>query len=290
MTAEYFARNQYRDYVIYKALAETEKNPDFKIILENLTAQEREDYQFWEKVSSIKEFSVSGLEVAAWRLMRRILGLTFMAKFMEGREKEMIEKYRVYLAGVKDIHHRKGVETIIEHEIYHERSFLSQIKEEKVEFIANIILGINDGLIELTGALTGFAFAFDNKPLVAVTGLITGMAASLSMASSAYMQARHQEGKDARRAGIYTGISYLTVVAILVGPYFIFTDIVVALLAMYALVLCIIAGASFYTGILFERHFWSQFREMATFSLGVVIITFLFGRLVRSVAGIDLGT
>ena len=67
------------------------------------------------------------------------------------------------------------------------------IQEERLEYVGSIVLGLNDALVELTGALAGYTFAFQNTRLIALTGLITGIAASLSMASSEFLAHRAEE-------------------------------------------------------------------------------------------------
>ena len=56
-----------------------------------------------------------------------------------------------------------------------------------------MVLGLNDALVEFTGALAGYTFALQNTLLVAMTGLITGVAASLSMATSEYLSTKSEE-------------------------------------------------------------------------------------------------
>ncbi len=53
--------------------------------------------------------------------------------------------------------------------------------------MGSMVLGMNDALIELTGALAGFTFAMQNTRIVALAGLITGVSATLSMTSSSYL-------------------------------------------------------------------------------------------------------
>lgn len=285
LDADYFAYNQYRDYTIYKALAKDEKVPEFKKILEELIEHEYQDYDFWLQLSKRKKFSVSRIEIFFFKLMRNILGLTFTVKYLEGHEKVMIRKYTEFSATVdKPLQEKIG--SIIEHERYHERQLIGQIKEERVEFISNIILGLNDGLIELTGALVGFSFAFANTFLVAVTGMITGLAASLSMASSAYMQARHEKGKQPVKAGFYTGLAYMVVVALLILPFWLFPTISEALIVVAVMVLVIVGSVAFYTSVLFERVFVKQFTEIALFSIGVAVVTFIIGSLIRTLIGV----
>jgi len=288
MTADYFAYKQYFDYVVYKELARIERNREFRASLEQLMAQELQDFEFWQARSVQKDFRVSPFRVWLFKSMRKVLGLTFTAKFLEGRERGMIDKYSKYLNSIADIKERKGIEEIIKHEQFHEKKFISQVKEEKVEFMSSIVLGINDGLIELTGALVGFSFALQNHKLVALTGLITGVSASLSMAASSYMQAKHEVGKDPRKAGLYTGISYIVVVIILVAPFLLMNNVFAAIGVMLALVLGIITALSFYASVLFDFDFKSHLGQMVLFSLGVAVIAFGIGYSFRSLSGVEV--
>lgn len=271
-----FAEEEYRDCVIYRALLSIETVPEFRKILQEIIKNQEDHYEFWKKLSSQKEFGISNAQVALYKSMRRVLGLTFTLRFLEAKEKYAIQEYESLLK-VAPPEVKEKIRQIIKHETHHEKEFIGQIKEEKVEFISNIILGLNDGLIELTGALVGFSFAFNSQLTVALSGLITGTAASLSMASSAYMQARHEEGKDAKKAGIYTGISYIIVVALLVLPFFLLNSMMASLTTMIITVVIIITATAYYTAIIFERRFSKQFGEMFVFSIGVALVSFLIG-------------
>ncbi len=158
----------------------------------------------------------------------------------------------------------------------------------KNHVIPSLVLGINDGLIELTGALVGFSFALRDPGLVALSGLITGVAASLSMAASAFMQARHEEGKDAPKAAIYTGLSYSGVVLFLVLPYLFLRNVRWALLIMLGVALVIIAVTTYFTSRMFNRRFLPEFAMMLVFSLGVATVAFLLGLWLRSAIGVKI--
>jgi vacuolar iron transporter family protein len=284
-TPDEFARNEYTDYVIYRELAKTETDPAFKKILEALVEHEIGDYRFWLPYCSKKKHTVSGFEVWCLKMMRKVLGLTFTAKFLEGNERDAVRNYTAFLEKAEDSMKEK-LRDIIRHEKSHETSLIGQIREERVSFLSSIVLGVNDGLIELTGALVGFAFALHNTRSTALLGTVTGIAATLSMAASAYMQARHEEGKDPKKAALYTGMAYLLVVAVLVLPYFLVRDIYFAVGAMFGLIVLMIVALSFYSAVLFERSFRRQAMEMLSFSLGVAAVTFLLGSFVRSAIGI----
>lgn len=288
MDAERFAYSEYREYAIYKEMLKGERDQSFREILENLVRQEYAHYQFWSTLAGNKNYSVRAFEILLYKLMRKVLGLTFTLKFIEGSEKVAIRAYNEYLKTVRDERVRGKIQEIIGHEEEHERKIISTIKEERVEFISSIILGVNDGLIELTGALVGFALALRKPDLVALTGFITGLAASLSMASSAYMQAQYEEGKSALKAAGYTGVAYITVVCFLILPYVLIPKIYFDIPIMLAIAFVIIAGVSYYTSVVFERVFLRQLVEMVFFSLGVSSITFLIGMFLRKTFNIEV--
>jgi len=50
-----------------------------------------------------------------------------------------------------------------------------------------MVLGLNDSLVEMLGALAGLSIALQNTRLVSLAILITAIAGSLSMASSEYL-------------------------------------------------------------------------------------------------------
>jgi len=270
---------------MYREFAAIEKDPGLRVVLEKLAEQERRHFLFWRAQAVRKEFEISVLTRVAFRMMRRALGFVFLARWLERHEVKMLAAYEAYAAHA-DPRVEKQIAEIIAEERGHEEELLANIQEERVVFLGNIILGLNDGLIELTGALVGFSFVLADHRLVVLSGLIVGIAASLSMASSAYMQARHEEGRDARKAALYTGVAYSVVVALLVLPYLIFSQIRWALPVMVAEVLVIIASISYYTAIVFNRSFARQFSEMAILSMGVAVVTFSIGFLARLYWGV----
>jgi VIT1/CCC1 family predicted Fe2+/Mn2+ transporter len=199
----------------------------------------------------------------------------------------MIAEYRGLLDEVRDARIRAAIQRILEHENLHESRLIGEVREQKIDFLSSMVLGLNDGLIELTGALVGFAFAFRRTAVVALAGAITGIAATLSMSASAFMQARHETGKDPIRAAAYTGGAYLAVVALLILPFALIGSLYAAIGVMAAVVLAVIAGASFYSAVVLERPFAAQLTQMALFSVGVAGVAFVLGLLLRSVAGVN---
>ena len=56
------------------------------------------------------------------------------------------------------------------------------LNEERLQYVGAMVLGLNDALVELTGTIAGLSFAMQNTGLVALSGIITGVSATLSMA------------------------------------------------------------------------------------------------------------
>lgn len=164
---------------------------------------------------------------------------------------------------------------------------IHDIKKEWEVFFSNIVLGFNDALIEITGALVGFSFALREPSIVAVAGLVTGVSASLSMAASAYQQARYEKGRNPMKAALFTGVSYFIIALLLVLPFVFTGSVTAALSVMAVLALCMIAGISLYSARRLKRRYTAQFLEMCALSLGVAAVTFLIGRFLGTLVGVQ---
>lgn len=203
------------------------------------------------------------------------LGLTFFLRRTERKLERALHtlpaqypKEQAHVQQLRDLQEEKA-------------RIISELKEERVTFLSNIILGLNDGLIELTGALVGFTFALRDTTVAGASGLITGIAASLSMAASAYLQSKHEpDGKSPTKAALYTGLAYLIVVVLLITPFFFVGSGIVAISIMGATVALIIAGVSYYSAVIFRQRFAPQFGEMLLFGAGTAIVAFCLGWLV----------
>ncbi|MBI2484424.1 VIT1/CCC1 transporter family protein [Candidatus Uhrbacteria bacterium] len=280
--AEFFAYHQYRDYVIFSELAKRETVPAFKSILEQLVVSEYKDYSYWLQFCSRKEFHVPRRDILFFLVLRRMFGLTFTAKFLERDEKEISEAYRRFMQ-TADEPLRTEVAKILEHEREHELMLIRGIREGKVQFLGSIILGLNDGLVELTGVLIGFSFALQQNRMVGILGLITGVSAAFSMSASAYLQARYDRNRDPATAALYTGSTYLVVVVLLVAPFFLVAHASLALICFAIVVAIIILITSFYASVMLERRFTAVVCEMAFLSIGVALLSFVLVSALKSV-------
>lgn len=266
---------------IYKRLAAIEKDEANKNVLARIAGEELDHYNFFKGISG-KEVKPKNSRVNFFVLMAKVLGLTFAIKLMEKQEvnaQSIYEQLIPHLPQIKDI---------MESEEAHEKELIDMIKEERLDYIGSIVLGLNDALVELTGALAGFSLALQNTKLIAIVGLITGIAASLSMAASQYLSVKTDGEKNAGKSALYTGIAYVLTVAVLITPFLLLTSYFVALgVALFSAVL-IIFLFNYYISVAKDLNFKHRFLEMTIISLGVSALTFGIGLLIRNYFGIDI--
>jgi VIT1/CCC1 family predicted Fe2+/Mn2+ transporter len=171
----------------------------------------------------------------------------------------------------------------------HELSLIGMLDEERLQYAGSIVLGLNDALVELTGALAGLTLALQNTKLIALSGLITGIAAAMSMAASEYLATRSEDSaRRPARAAIYTGIAYICTVALLILPYLLFDNYYFDLGWALVTALLIIAGFNYYISVAKDEPFRPRFLEMAGLSFGVAAFSFVIGYLIRLWLGIEI--
>ncbi len=269
--------------VIYEKIAKFAKGDENKATLRRLAEEEKGHYQIWKKYTGIEMKPEMG-KVLKYTLIARILGFTFAVKLMEGGEEAAQEEYAVLADEVEES------KAIHKQEEEHEAALLGMLDEERLQYVGSMVLGLNDALVELTGSLAGFAFALQNNRLIALSGLIVGISATFSMASSEFLAARSEGRSDALKSCSYTGIAYLLTVVALIAPYLLLPAgmYVPALICMLAVVILIIAGFTYYTSVAQDEPFKSRFLEMAVISISVAVVSFIVGILAKRFLGVDL--
>ena len=82
-----------------------------------------------------------------------------------------------------------AVRNILEDEFKHEDEVVTGEAERQInpERVRDIFLGLNDGLVEILGAVSGFFAAFGNSLTVLLAGLTVAVAGALSMAAGAWI-------------------------------------------------------------------------------------------------------
>jgi VIT1/CCC1 family predicted Fe2+/Mn2+ transporter len=163
------------------------------------------------------------------------------------------------------------------------------LDEEILKYMGSVVLGLNDALVELTGTLAGLTFAFQNTNLIALSGLITGISASFSMAASEYLSSRADEGgTNPLTSAVYTGIAYIFTVAVLVFPYFLLKNYFACLGWTLVNAILVIAVFNFYLAVARDLKFGKRFLEMALVRIGVALFSFGVGYVIRVMFGIQI--
>ena len=269
--------------VIYEKISHFAKGEENKATLRRLAEEEKGHYQIWKKYTGIEMKPEIG-KVLKYTLIARILGFTFAVKLMEKGEENAQEEYAVLAEEVEES------KAIRKQEEEHESALLDMLDEERLQYVGSMVLGLNDALVELTGSLAGFVFALQNNKLIALSGLIVGISATFSMASSEFLAARSEGRSDALKSCSYTGIAYLLTVIALIAPYLLLPAAmyIPALICMLVVVIAIIAGFTYYTSVAQDEPFKSRFLEMAVISISVAVVSFIVGILAKQFLGVDL--
>ncbi|MGE5614262.1 MAG: VIT1/CCC1 transporter family protein [Bacillota bacterium] len=274
--------NEITEYHIYLKLSLYIKDEHNSKILQQIARDELRHHDEL-KMFTGTEKKPNTLKVFFYTVISMIFGITFGIKLME-RGEESSEK--VYGELGDDFEEFKR---IAREENNHEKELVGIIEEERLKFVGSMVLGLNDALVELTGTLAGLTFALKNTRLIALAGLITGIAASLSMAASEYLSTRaEQENTRALKSALYTGGAYVFTVACLVLPYLVFSNYVVSLVFTIIAAISIILVFNFYISVAKDLPFKERFLEMAGISLGVAVISFVIGYLIRLFLGVDI--
>ena len=276
-------QNEITESVIYRRIAAFAKGEENKQTLLRLAQEEAAHCQVWQKYTGI-EMKPEKAKVLKYTFLARTLGFTFAVKLMEKGEEGAQSEYALLAEEVPES------TFICQQEEEHEQALLAMLDEERLQYVGSMVLGLNDALVELTGSLAGFAFALQNTRLIALSGLIVGISATFSMASSEFLAARSEGRTDALKSCSYTGIAYLLTVIALIAPYLIFptTAFIPALFCMLAVVIAIIAGFTYYTSVAQDQPFRSRFLEMALISVSVAVLSFIVGILAKKFLGVDL--
>ncbi len=274
-------KNEITEHLIYSRLAGVIKDEKNSAVLKKIGDDELRHYNFWKGISGIEA------KPGRWRVFKffwiaRLLGLTFGIKLMERGE-----------GNAQVVYHELSKEypeagRIADDEEEHEHALIALIEEKHLAYMGSVVLGLNDALVELTGALAGLSFALQNTRLIAMTGLITGIAASMSMAASEYLSTKSEGGENPLTSCLYTGAAYVATVTILIMPYLFFKHYLVCLAVMLANAVIIIFAFNYYISVAKDLDFRKRFLEMCGISLGVAALSFGIGVLVKLFIGVDV--
>lgn len=280
---EELQQNEVNESSIYTSIAGFVKSEEDRNVLLRIAEEENRHAIIWSKYTG-KMPKATKATVLKWTVIAKVFGYTFAIKKMENGENKASRKYKTLIAEVPE------AIKIMEDEDRHEKELIEILDEERLQYVGSMVLGLSDALVELSGTLAGLTFALQNTRVIALSGLITGISATLSMASSEYLSAKSDGNQNAKKSALYTGIAYLISVAAMILPYLLLPakSFLPALIIMLAAVVIIIALFSYYISVAKGESFKKRFAEMAGISLSVAAISFVIGLLAKELLGVDI--
>ncbi|MGH7166148.1 MAG: VIT1/CCC1 transporter family protein [Nitrospiraceae bacterium] len=179
------------DLSLYKALREI-TDSDSQKVLDELILVETQHLAFWQKFFDTKLTTLDlGRRLKLWFFVMicRVFGSTAVHLALEAIEVYGVRKYLSLWKVYKDGPLGEALKGILMDEFKHEDVLVTQLTERKInpEKIRNIFLGLNDGLVEILGAVSGFFAAFGDAVTVLMAASTTAVAGSLSMGAGAFL-------------------------------------------------------------------------------------------------------
>jgi len=188
-----FQKNELTSSYIYNHFAGRLKDKKNQKIMAKMAAEEGEHAQIWQKYTGVN-LKPNRLKAYLYILLIYIFGYTFMMRLLEHEE----------YSGIKDmqklVKKYPHIIQIIKQEEEHEKHLISMLDEDRLNYVGDMVLGLNDALVELTGTLAGLTFVLMNGTLIAMAGIITGVSATLSMVASNYLAQRADNNPKAFKA------------------------------------------------------------------------------------------
>jgi vacuolar iron transporter family protein len=269
-------------YHTYRKLQRSLKDNHNRQVIGRIADEEMRHYETLRHYTA-RDIAPNHFRVMIYAWLARIAGLTFGLKLMERSEEKAQASYTDFLEEFPELRQ------ILHEEEEHETQLLNMLDEDVLKYTGSVVLGLNDALVELTGTLAGLTFAFQNTNLIALSGLITGLSASLSMAASEYLSARADEGEiHPGRSALYTGLAYVFTVTVLVFPYLLLENYLLSLGWTLLNAVLVIAVFNAYLSVARDLSFIKRFGEMALISIGVAALSFGIGFLIRTLFGFEV--
>jgi vacuolar iron transporter family protein len=201
----------------------------------------------------------------------------------------------------------QAVRGILEDEFKHEDAVVMADAERRLnpQRVRDIFLGLNDGLVEILGAVSGFFGAFANATTVLVAGTLVGVAGALSMGAGAYLAgsseaevrdtevrrrrflgdpaATEDRGDTPLASGVRVGLSYVIGAVVPVLPVlFGARTVLPSLVAAGGVIVIVSAILAFLSGMNVKRRILMNLAIIAA----AVAISYVIGLLAQSVWGI----
>lgn len=196
------------DLTLYRALRQIAP-ASLHGMLDELIPVETRHLAFWQDFFGLDVSRLGAgrrLKLALLVLLCRVFGAPGIHLALEAIEVHGVRKYLQVWERYRDDPRLAGaLREVLEDEFKHEDATVAGDTARRInpERIRNIFLGLNDGLVEILGAVSGFFAAFGEAVTVLMAGVTVAVAGALSMAAGAYVAASSEtevrETETARR-------------------------------------------------------------------------------------------
>ncbi len=315
-----FYRDELRDQMLYSELSRLIRNSEAKKRLSELSSIEERHSRFFLNLIRKSGLRVPGAPSRAMvkleALFMKLFGLNIMMKLFEEREAATVVNYlKLFNDGGLSDSDKEELKGIVQDEMEHESFFAEKSSMSIVENLRDVLFGMNDGLVELLAAVSGLAGAYQRSLLVAITGLVIGIAGALSMSVGAYVSTksenelnqnrnlrmelssmvfggRQSQGErvtSAKESAAFVGIFYIIGALVPTAPYFLPFSVLSDQLASTALAVIALAIAGYLTSILSGVSSRRKVAEMVLLALAAALATYMLGNAIRILTGITAG-
>jgi VIT1/CCC1 family predicted Fe2+/Mn2+ transporter len=298
------------DLSLYRELRKA-GGPGMTRMLDELIEVEITHFAFWQEFFKLSVDRLDWKRRIKLRFIHgicRVLGESSVDMVLEAIEVYGVRKYLSLWKTYKDEPMGAALRGILRDEFEHEDTLVSRLQGRIIspDRIRNVFLGLNDGIIEILGAVSGFFASFGQNRLVLVAGLTTAVAGSLSMAAGAFVAAssenevrktqdektqflghsvphRHAEsaiGSAAIVGGSYFGGAALPLLPVMLGAH----SPLYSIAAGGTTVLLVSVVLAFLSGM--------QIRKRTLINLALILlaagITYAIGTVVKSLLGVEI--
>jgi VIT1/CCC1 family predicted Fe2+/Mn2+ transporter len=316
------------DLTLYKEMREITSG-DLKPMFSELIPTETKHFAFWQDFFSIKIEKLDFKRRLKLKLLTsvvKVFGTLGAHLVLEAIEVYGVRKYVNVWEKHKGTPTGEAVRKILEDEFQHEDEIVSSSIERHIhpERVRDVFLGLNDGLVEILGAVSGFFAALSDLPAVIAASIAVAVAGAISMAAGAYgavdseneveriesakkgfefeksfweggTQPKADEpptqGKteinssSAVESGLIVGISYLLGATVPVLPMLLGAkNVLLPLIVAVVVIVFISTVIAFLSGMRMSRRI---FTNLVTLLIAVGV-TYVVGILVRTIFGISI--
>jgi VIT1/CCC1 family predicted Fe2+/Mn2+ transporter len=299
------------DLSLYRALRPL-ATPELGSILDGLIPIESRHFAFWQSFFDIRVERldvIRRLRLGLIVLVCRLFGASAIHLVLEAIEVYGVRKYLKVWAAYGGGPVSAAVREVLEDEFKHEDAVVMGDAERRInpERVRNIFLGLNDGLVEILGAVSGFFAALGSSVAVLAAGVTVAVAGALSMAAGAWIAASSEAEVRATEVGrqkflgeaavpdaasesplasaVVVGASYLAgavvpILPVLAGA----RTLLPSLIAAGSLIILVSVILAFLSGMEIARRVATNLVIIAA----AVGITFVIGLLAKRLLGISV--